>query len=155
MFGLTTKDMGRLAYDFATQMRINNCFSNKRKMNGDVVIITRPLPRNEGMAEDSGAPEAGQLPRAWTRGRRELQSRRRASGARICSWTVQNEQRDVTGQMSTGAAGRILDSANPREIRAKQKAVPVVAKTKEGVVSVMREHKFLSGNKGNLCVKEF
>ena len=35
---------------------------------------------------------------------------------RFCSWTVQNEIRGVLGRMSAGTAGRILDSANPREI---------------------------------------
>ena len=35
----------------------------------------------------------------------------------VRSWTVQNEMRGVLGPVSTGAAGRILDSANPREIR--------------------------------------
>ena len=34
------------------------------------------------MAEDHGAPEAGQLFRAWTRGRRETESRQRASDAK-------------------------------------------------------------------------
>ena len=33
-----------------------------------------------------------------------------------CS-TVQNEMRGVLGRVSAGPAGRILDSANPREIR--------------------------------------
>ena len=37
---------------------------------------------------------------------------------RFRSWTVQNEMRGVLKRVSTGAAGRILDSANPREIRA-------------------------------------
>ena len=64
------------------------------------------------MAEDHGAPEAGQLLRAWTRGRRETESRQR-----VRSWTVQNEMRGVLGRVSAGAAERILDSANPREIR--------------------------------------
>ena len=36
---------------------------------------------------------------------------------RVRSWTVQNEMRGVLGRVSTGAAGRILDSANPREMR--------------------------------------
>ena len=36
---------------------------------------------------------------------------------RVRSWTVQNEMRGVLGRVSTGAAGRILDSANPREIK--------------------------------------
>ena len=34
---------------------------------------------------------------------------------RVRSWTVQNEIRGVLGRVSTGAAGRILDSANPRD----------------------------------------
>ena len=37
---------------------------------------------------------------------------------RICSRTVQNEIRNVLGQVSAGDAGRILNSANPREIKA-------------------------------------
>ena len=35
---------------------------------------------------------------------------------RVRSWTVQNEIRGVLGRVSARAAGRILDSANPREI---------------------------------------
>ena len=34
------------------------------------------------MVEDHGAPEAGKLPRAWTRGRKESESRLRASGTK-------------------------------------------------------------------------
>ena len=37
---------------------------------------------------------------------------------RVRSWTVQNEMRGVLIRVSAGAAGRILDSANPREIGA-------------------------------------
>ena len=33
------------------------------------------------MAEDHGAPEAGQLPRVWTRDRTETKTPQRASGA--------------------------------------------------------------------------
>ena len=51
-------------------------------MNSRVVVVTTPLPRNEGMAEDHGAPEAGQFPKAWTRGRKETDSRQRVSGAK-------------------------------------------------------------------------
>ena len=36
---------------------------------------------------------------------------------RIRSWTVQNEMREILGRVCAGTAGRILDSANPREIR--------------------------------------
>ena len=34
---------------------------------------------------------------------------------RVRSWTVQNEMRGVLGRVSTRAAGRILNSANPRD----------------------------------------
>ena len=39
-----------------------------------VVAATRLLPRDDGMAEDYGAPEAEQLPEAWTRGQRDRKS---------------------------------------------------------------------------------
>ena len=47
-----------------------------------LLLITRPLPRDGDMAEDYGAPEAGQLPRVWTRGRKGTESRQRVSGAK-------------------------------------------------------------------------
>ena len=62
--------------------------------------------------------------------------------------------RDVLGRVLTGAAGRILDSANPRDIRTEKKAVSVAAKTRENTASMTTEHKFLGGNRGDLCVKE-
>ena len=46
---------------------------------------------------------------------------------RIRSWTVQNEMRGVLGRVSAGAAGRILDSANPRTVRTQRLAVSVAA----------------------------
>ena len=54
---------------------------------------------------------------------------------RVRSWTVQNEMRGVLGRVSTGAAGRILNSANPIEIRTEKKAVSVAAKTREDTAS--------------------
>ena len=36
---------------------------------------------------------------------------------RVRSWTVQDEMRRVLERVSAGAAGRILNSANPRDIR--------------------------------------
>ena len=39
-----------------------------------VVVVTQPLPRDGGMAEDHGALEAGKLSRAWDRGRRETEN---------------------------------------------------------------------------------
>ena len=69
------------------------------------------------MAEDHGAPEAGQPPGSGP----EVVERQRVAkegvAQRVRSWTVQNEMRGVLGRVSTGAAGRILNSANPREIR--------------------------------------
>ena len=46
------------------------------------VVDTRPLSRDGGKAKDHGALETGKLSRAWTRGRRETESRQRASGAK-------------------------------------------------------------------------
>ena len=37
---------------------------------------------------------------------------------KVGSWIVQDEMRGVLGRVSAGAAGKILDSANPEEIRA-------------------------------------
>ena len=51
-------------------------------MKNVVVVVTLPFPRNGGMAEDHGAPEARRLPRAWTRGRKETKSSQRMSGAK-------------------------------------------------------------------------
>ena len=38
------------------------------------VVVTRLLPRDGGMVEDHGAPEAGQLPKTRTRECRETES---------------------------------------------------------------------------------
>ena len=69
------------------------------------------------MAVDHGAQEAGQLPKAWTRGRRETDSRQRVSGAKSPKLDSTDDMRGVLGRVSAGAAGIISDSANPREIR--------------------------------------
>ena len=45
-------------------------------------LITRSLSRDESIAEVHGAPEIGQLPKAWTRGRRETESCQRGSAAK-------------------------------------------------------------------------
>ena len=37
---------------------------------------------------------------------------------RVLSWNVKNETRVFLGRVSAGAAGKILDSANARKIRA-------------------------------------
>ena len=50
------------------------CLAYWNKRQKMLLLITRPLPRDGGMAEDHGAPEAGQLPTVWTRGRRDRES---------------------------------------------------------------------------------
>ena len=60
-------------------------FSQKIQLMPDVVVVvvvTEPVPRDRGVAEDHGAPEAGRFPRAWTGGRKETESRQRVSGAK-------------------------------------------------------------------------
>ena len=47
-----------------------------------LLLVTRPLPRDGGMAEHHGAPESEKLPRVWTRGRKETVTRQRVSGAK-------------------------------------------------------------------------
>ena len=47
-----------------------------------VAVVDYPNPSEGSMAEDHGATEAGPLPRAWTKGRTETESRQRASGAK-------------------------------------------------------------------------
>ena len=101
----------------------NKAYYARQRANGALILFsfdvvdTRSIPRDGGMAEDHGALETVKLSRALTRGRRETESRQKAA-LRVRSWTVQNDMSCVLGQVSAGAAGRIFDSANPREIRA-------------------------------------
>ena len=62
-------------------------------------------PQKPGNSPGSG-PEVVQ---------RQRVAKKRAA-QRVRCWTVQNEMRDVLGRVFAGAAGRILDSANPEEI---------------------------------------
>ena len=66
------------------------------------------------MAENHGAPKAGQLLRVWTRGRTETKGRHKVSGAE----SVAGQCRMIWDECPSGAAGWILDSANPRETAA-------------------------------------
>ena len=70
------------------------------------VVVTRALPKDGGMAEDHGAPEAGQFPRAWTSRRERQRVAKEQAAQRVRSWTVQNEMRGVLGRVSSGAGGR-------------------------------------------------
>ena len=69
------------------------------------------------MAEDHGAPEAGQLSRSGLKVVERQRVAKEWAAQRVRSWTVQSEMRAVLERVSIGAAGRILDSAIPREIR--------------------------------------
>ena len=69
------------------------------------------------MAEDHGAPEAGQLQGPGQQVVERQKIAKEPAAQRVRSWTVRNQMRDVLGRVSAGAAGRILDSANPSEIR--------------------------------------
>ena len=67
------------------------------------------------MAEDHGAPKAGKLPKVWTEVVERQRVAKERAAQRVRSWTIENEMRGVLGQVSAGTAGRILDSAHPRE----------------------------------------
>ena len=45
-----------------------------------LLLLPDPFRGMGGMTEDHGATEAGRFPKAWIRGRRETESRQRASG---------------------------------------------------------------------------
>ena len=62
---------------------------------------------------------------------------------KICNRTVPNKMRGILDWMTTDAARRTLNSSNFSEIRVEQKAVFVVAKTRENATSATRNHKFL------------
>ena len=62
-----------------------------------LLLFTRPLPRDGGMVDDHGAPEAGQLPRVWTRGRKETVCRQRVSGTKSPQLDSADEMRGIPG----------------------------------------------------------
>ena len=66
------------------------------------------------MAEDHGAPEAGQLFRTKPEVVERQKVAKKRAARRIHSWIVQNE-RGVLGRMAAEAAGRILDFADSRD----------------------------------------
>ena len=68
-------------------------------------VVTRPHSTNGVMAREIGAPEEGQLIKAWTR---EVIERKAVAKERweqtVGSWTAQNEVRGVLVRMTAGAA---------------------------------------------------
>ena len=63
-----------------------------------VVVFTRSLPRDGGMAEDHGALKAGQLPEPGTKIVYRERVGREQVPQRFRSWTIQNEMRGVLGR---------------------------------------------------------
>ena len=47
-----------------------------------LLLFAQLLPKDGGMAEVHGAPEARKLPKVWTRGRTETESCQRVSGVK-------------------------------------------------------------------------
>ena len=81
-----------------------------------LLVVGYPTP-SEGWRKTIEPQKPGNSPRSGP----EVVQRQRVAKEwavqRVRSWTVQNEISGVLGRVSTGAAGRILDSANPREVR--------------------------------------
>ena len=77
------------------------------------------------MAEDHGTqnPDNSPGPGPEVVERQKIAQERTAQRDR--SWTMQNEMRGVLGRVFARAAGRILDSANPREIELNSKLCPL------------------------------
>ena len=69
------------------------------------------------MAENHGAPEAGQLPRPGSQVVKRQRIAKERAAQNVRNWRVQNEMRGVLGRVSVGAARMILNSANPQQIR--------------------------------------
>ena len=69
------------------------------------------------MAGDYGAQKSDNSPGPGPEVVERQRVDKERAAQRVRSWTMQNEMRGVLGRVSTSTAGRILDSANPREIK--------------------------------------
>ena len=78
-----------------------------------VVVVTRPLPKDGGWQKTLEPQKPGNSPRPGPEAA-ETESRQNANGAESVAGQLQNEMRGVLERVSTGAAGRIFDSANPQ-----------------------------------------
>ena len=86
-----------------------------------VVVVGSAMPpflfRGMGAWRKTMEPQKpGNFPRSGPEVVERQRVAKESATQRVRSWTVQNEMRNVLGRVATGAAGRILDSANPREI---------------------------------------
>ena len=72
---------------------------------------------------------------------------------KVSSWTVQNERGPGTGVgRRYRNDSRFCQSSRDKSLT---EGYVVVTWTKQNIASVTRENKFLGGNRGNLCVKDF
>ena len=82
-----------------------------------VVVVIDPFREMGAWRKNMEPQKPGNSPRP----RPEIAKRERVAKERaaqiVCSWTVQNEMRGILGRVSASAAGKILDSANPEEIK--------------------------------------
>ena len=83
-----------------------------------VGVLTQLLPRDGAWRKTMEPQKPGNSPGSGP----EVVERQRIAkewvAQRVRSWTVQNEIRGVLERVSADAAGKILDSANPKKIRA-------------------------------------
>ena len=68
------------------------------------VVVIDPFRGTGACRNSHGAPEARQLPRIWTRGRRETESREERTALRVRSQIMQNKMKGVLGRMIAGAS---------------------------------------------------
>ena len=69
------------------------------------------------MEEDHGALKVGNSSGPGPDVVERQRVNKECAAQKIRSWTVQNEMRSVLDRMITGAARKILDSSNSREMR--------------------------------------
>ena len=88
----------------------------------ELIIVDRYPTRDESMPEDHRAPEATQLPKAWTRGRILKMNGQKRAAQRVRSWTGQNE---ILSRITAYATKRIFksrdESSAKRCVRCREK----------------------------------
>ena len=83
-----------------------------------LLLLPDPVGGMEAWPKTMGLQKLGNSPGPGPEVVRIQRVAKEWAAKRVRSWTVQNEMRGVLGRVSICAAGRALDSANPREIRA-------------------------------------
>ena len=96
----------------------------------------------QGMVENHGALEAGQISRTGPEVVQREGVTEERPAQKVRSWRIRNKMRYFWGRIITCAEQSILNSS---EIRVQRKAVSVEAKTRESTMSVTLEPKFVSG----------